>query len=93
VGCSQRVDKLICHTSFNVDDYGKALCEGHGIGLTPEAFKTTFASNEPSYVFNSNAWIISKLGWKIKSNIQELLPVLAESETPCKSYGGSVQVG
>lgn len=81
---------MICHTSFNVDDYGKALCEAHGIGLTADAFKEAFASNEPSYVFNSNAWLLSKLGWKMKTNFQELLPVFAEYETPCKSFGKDI---
>jgi hypothetical protein len=35
VGVSLKVDRLVCNTQFNVDDYGMALCEAHGVGLTP----------------------------------------------------------
>jgi hypothetical protein len=36
VGVTLNTNKLLCHTQFNVDDYGIALCEAHGVGLSPE---------------------------------------------------------
>jgi len=96
VGASHKVTKLECFTQYNVDDYGKALCEAHGVGLSKEEFEkqiTKNASVGPAYVWNSNEWICGRFGWKIKKTTQELLPTLQEHEIPSKSYGTAVKAG
>jgi 2,4-diaminopentanoate dehydrogenase len=67
VGCSLKVEKLVYYTQFNVDDYGMALCEAHGVGLTSEEFKAKFTPENavPAYVWNSNEGLAARLGWKI----------------------------
>ena len=44
VGASLKVDRLVCSTQYNVDDYGIAVCETHGVGLTLQEFKEKFYS-------------------------------------------------
>jgi len=44
VGASLKVDRLVCSTQYNVDDYGIAVCQTHGVGLTLQEFKEKFDS-------------------------------------------------
>lgn len=88
VGVSLKVDRLVCHTSYNVDDYGAALCEAHGVGLTKEEFKAKFSdSASPAYVWASNEALAVRLGWKILKTVQEYQPLTAGKVIPSKSYG------
>lgn len=89
VGVSVKVDKLLCKTQFNVDDYGVALCEAHGVGLTPDEFALKFTpeSAVPAYVWNSNEALAVRLGWKIIKTEQVYQPLVLSKDIVSKSYG------
>ena len=89
VGVSLKVDKLVCHTQFNVDDYGVALCEAHGVGLTGEEFAAKFTpeSAVPAYVWNSNEALAVRLGLRVVKTTQVYEPLFAPKDIQAKSYG------
>jgi len=95
VGCSLKVDKLVYHTQFNVDDYGIALCEAHGVGLTPEEFKVKFTpeNSVPAYVWNSNEGLAARLGWKVVKTSQVYEALVLAKEIQSKTYGGPLAAG
>ena len=78
VGVTLKTSRLVCHTQFNVDDYGIALCEAHGVGLTPEEFGEKFKpeNSVPAYVWNSNEALAVRLGWKILKTVQVIEPLV-----------------
>ena len=76
-------------SSENVDDYGVALCEAHGVGLTPEQFADKFRpeNSVPAYVWNSNEALAVRLGWKILKTVQVYEPLVLSKNVVSKSYG------
>lgn len=95
VGVTLKTEKLVCKTSFNVDDYGIALCEAHGVGLTPEEFAKKFTpeNSVPAYVWNSNEALAVRLGWKILKTVQVYEPLVLSKPVVSKSYGGELAAG
>lgn len=78
-GSSHKITKIEGSSWYNVEDYGVALAEGHGAGLTIDEFNKTIGcyndtpSDEmkelvesgkyvPSYMWNQNGWLCSKMG-------------------------------
>lgn len=91
MGSSISVKKIVGSSWYNVEDYGIALAEGHGAGLTLDQFEKEIATcNQwshdeikekvesgayvPSYMWNQNGWLCSKLGLTVVSQTQKCVP-------------------
>ena len=76
-GATHNITKIQGSSSYNVEDYGIALAQVHGAGLSPEEFEEKIAKNDslPSYMWNANQWLCSQFGWSIKSMEQKLVPL------------------
>lgn len=94
IGSSQSIRRIKGFVQFNVDDYGKALCELHGVGLSKEEFSLKVSSNKsPSYIWNSNEWISACFNWKVLSISQSLVPIVLEKDVFSKSLNSIIKSG
>ena len=88
---THNITKIIGESWYNVEDYGIALAQAHGAGLTLEQFDKDVASVDniseeerqelinkgeflPSYMWNVNGWLASKLGLTVISQNQKCIP-------------------
>ena len=109
-GSTQKITKIKGSSSYNVEDYGIALAEAHGAGLTLEEFDKQVASVDriseeerqriiesgeylPSYMWNVNGWLCSKLGLKIKSQTQVTVPQTHDEDIYSSTLGKTVKAG
>ncbi len=109
-GSSHKITKIVGSSSYNVEDYGIALAEGHGAGLTVEEFnKTIGCYNDtpsaemkelvesgkyvPSYMWNQNGWLCSKMGLHIISQTQKCIPCIDKEDLRSETLGMVVKAG
>ncbi|GAB1476436.1 dihydrodipicolinate reductase [Bacillota bacterium] len=109
-GSMQKITKIKGSSSYNVEDYGIALAEGHGAGLSTEAFEAeigkynNMSSEEqrklvesgeyvPSYMWNQNGWICSKMGLTPISQVQKCVPTTHDSDLHSTTLGMTIKAG
>ena len=90
-GSVHNITKIKGGSSYNLDDYGREMFRGHGVGLDITTFEHEISvidkmsiteRNEliqkgeffPSYMWNSNYALASKLGLEVVSQLQKTLP-------------------
>lgn len=109
-GSTQKITKIKGSSSYNVEDYGIALAEAHGAGLTLEDFDKQVAfvdrmSDEerqeiinkgdyaPSYMWNVNGWLCSKLGLTIISQTQKCVPQTYKDDIYSSTLNMTIKAG
>jgi 4-hydroxy-tetrahydrodipicolinate reductase len=94
-GACHRIERIDGVTSYNVDEYGEALARAHGIGLSPTEFdrEVTRAESLPSYMWNSNEAVCSRLGWTIRSVSQRREPIITDQALQCATLGKLIPAG
>ena len=109
-GSTQKITKIKGSSSYNVEDYGIALAEAHGAGLTLEDFDKQVASVDrmsdeerqeiinkgeyaPSYMWNVNGWLCSKLGLTIISQTQKCVPQTYKNDIYSSTLDMTIKAG
>ena len=107
---SAHITKIKGSSSYNVEDYGIALAQGHGAGLTIDEFEkeignyNNLSSEEigalvekgdyiPSYMWNQNGWLCSKLGLTITSQTQKCIPHTYKEDLHSETLGMTIKAG
>lgn len=109
-GSTQKITKIKGSSSYNVEDYGIALAEAHGAGLTLDEFDKKVASIDrmsdeerqklinsgeyaPSYMWNVNGWLCSKLGLTIIRQTQKCVPQTYKDDIYSSTLDMTVKAG
>ena len=95
LGASHKVDRVIGHCRWNVDDYGPEVAGHLHIGETRAQFDThVAASGWPEFVARQTLEaIVARLGLTVASMTSDVTPVLADTITPCRSLGTDIAPG
>ena len=105
-----KVKRIVGKSSYNVEDYGIALAEVHGAGLSLKEFDEKIASVDrisdeeraamikkgtyaPSYMWNVNGWLASKLGLHVVSQRQKCVPQTYKKDIKSSTLGMVVKKG
>ena len=94
-GC-HNVKKIKGSYSYNVDEYGLALANAHGVDLTKEEFEEKIAHPsefEPSYAFNAVEAICSKLHLTIKEITQTHVPYIINKDIYSETLQKKIKAG
>ena len=109
-GSMHKITKIEGSSSYNVEDYGIALAEGHGAGLTIQQFnenigkyndlgyeeikaKIEAGEIEPSYMWNQNGWLCSRLGLTVVSQTQKCIPMTHTEDLQSSTLGMTIKAG
>ena len=109
-GSTQKITKIVGSSSYNVEDYGIALAEAHGAGLTLKEFEEKIASADaiseearqeiieagnfaPSYMWNVNGWLCSKLGLTPTHQVQKCVPQTHNEDIYSSTLDMTVKAG
>lgn len=109
-GSLHKITKIQGSSNYNVEDYGIALAEGHGAGLTKEEFAAKIGNyNElsseeqrrlvesgkyvPSYMWNQNGWLCSKLGLTPLKQTQKCIPTTCDRDLESATLGLTIKAG
>ncbi|MDR0435770.1 MAG: hypothetical protein LBH11_03265 [Propionibacteriaceae bacterium] len=93
-GSTHRITKLEGFSSYNVDEYGIALANVHGVGLTPEEFQRDIAdANVPSFAMNVPGWLAGQLGLRLTAISQELIPAYLDHDIESSTLGRTILAG
>lgn len=107
---THRITKIKGSSSYNVEDYGIALAQAHGAGLSLDEFERDVASLDniseeerqdkidkcdflPSYMWNVNGWLASKLGLTVLNQVQKCVPQIHSEDLESKTLGLKIPKG
>ena len=91
IGTSLDVSRVVCHTQFNLDDYGGA--DTVGVGMTTKEFMDFYPGSEPAYMRNSNEALVARQNWKLISSEESYESIVAESDTYSASLERVIPAG
>lgn len=109
-GSMHKLTRIEGSSSYNVEDYGIALAQGHGAGLTIKEFyekigqfndlsyeeikaKIEAGEIEPSYMWNQNGWLCSRLGLTPISQTQKCIPMTHGKDLESSTLGMTIKAG
>lgn len=84
---------------YNIDECNEETNLNHGVGLEIEEYKIRIQSNDsetdfiPSFMWNVNAWICSKLELDILKSVQKRKPVIAKQDIYSKGLKKQIKIG
>lgn len=107
---THKITKIKGESWYNVEDYGIALANAHGAGMTLEEFDREVASVDrisdeerqalidngtysPSYMWNVNGWLCSKLGLTVERQTQKCVPQTHDTDIVSSTLGKTIKAG